>query len=106
MRVGFRFYEKQQLGLGGYFLDSLYSDIDSLLLYAGVHSQHFGKYRLLSNRFPYGIYYDLRGDLILARAVLDLHRDPSWISGKLNKLKSQPSHRNAGKVEGMMDGEL
>jgi hypothetical protein len=69
------------------FQTALYSDIDSLLLYAGVHSRHFGKYRLLSKRFPYGIYYDLRGDMILVRAVLDLRRDPSWITGKLNKLK-------------------
>ncbi len=87
MRVGFRFYEKQQTGLGGYFLDSLYSDIDSLLLYAGIHSQHFGKYRILSDRFPYAVYYELREDLIMVRAVLDFRRDPSWISQKLNKLK-------------------
>ena len=87
LRVGFRFYEKQQAGLGGYFLDSLYSDIESLLLYAGIHSQHFGKYRVLSDRFPYAIYYELREDLIMVRAVLDLRRDPSWISQKLNKLK-------------------
>lgn len=87
LRVRFRFYEKQQTGLGGYFLDSLYSDIDSLLLYAGIHSQHFGKYRILSDRFPYAVYYELREDLIMVRAVLDLRRDPSWISQKLNKLK-------------------
>jgi len=87
LRVGFRFYEKQQTGLGGYFLDSLYSDIDSLLLYAGIHSQHFGKYRILSDRFPYAVYYERREDLIMVRAVLDLRRDPSWISQKLNKLK-------------------
>lgn len=31
---GYRFYETQQTGLGEYFLDSLYSDIDSLQLYA------------------------------------------------------------------------
>lgn len=54
--VGFRFYEKQQAGLGSYFIDSLYSDIDSLLLYAGIHAEHFGKYRLLSERFPYAVY--------------------------------------------------
>jgi hypothetical protein len=30
---GFRFYERQQEGLGGYFLESLFSDIDSLHLY-------------------------------------------------------------------------
>ena len=87
LKVGFRFYEKQQAGLGGYFLDSLYSDIESLLLYAGIHSQHFGKYRVLSDRFPYAVYYELREDLIMVRAVLDLRRDPSWISQKLNKLK-------------------
>jgi len=51
---GFRFYESRQSGLGVYFLETLYSDIDSLLLFAGIHSVHFGKYhRLLSKRFPF-----------------------------------------------------
>lgn len=40
--AGRRFYERQQAGLGDYFLDSLYSDIDSLLLYAGIHQKVFG----------------------------------------------------------------
>ena len=34
---GFRFYEAQNFGLGQYFLDSLFSDIDSLQLFAGIH---------------------------------------------------------------------
>ena len=34
---GFHFYEGQETGLGWYFLDSLFSDIDSLLLYAAIH---------------------------------------------------------------------
>lgn len=29
---GFEFYERQRRGLGDYFLDSLFADIDSLLL--------------------------------------------------------------------------
>lgn len=86
LRIGFQFYEKQQIGLGGYFLDSLYSDIDSLLLYAGIHSRHFGKYRLLSDRFPYVVYYQLRDDMIMVQAVLDLRRNPMWISRQLKKL--------------------
>jgi hypothetical protein len=58
---GFDFYERNELGLGGYFLDSLYSDIDSLQLYAGIHAIHFGKHhRLLSKRFPCGIYYQAK----------------------------------------------
>ena len=37
LKEGFDFYEQQESGLGGYFLDSLFSDIDSLLIHAGVH---------------------------------------------------------------------
>lgn len=54
---GFRFYENQQQGLGGYFLDALSSDIDSLRLYAGIHLVVFGYHRLLAKRFPYAVYY-------------------------------------------------
>lgn len=46
---GYPFYKWQSEGLGMYFLDTLFSDIDSLRLYAGIHSIHFDKYsRLLS----------------------------------------------------------
>jgi len=31
---GHRFYEQQEKDLGGYFIDSLFSDIDSLQIYA------------------------------------------------------------------------
>ena len=34
---GFRFYESREAGLGAYFLDCLFADIDSLLSSAGVH---------------------------------------------------------------------
>jgi hypothetical protein len=45
-------------GLGRYFLETLVSDIESLRIFAGVHSIHFGKYyRLLSKRFPFAVYY-------------------------------------------------
>jgi len=48
---GQRFYESQAAGLGEYFLDSLFSDIDSLQFYSGIHALHFGYNRLLSKRF-------------------------------------------------------
>jgi hypothetical protein len=35
------FYEKQGEGLGDYFFDSLFSDIDSLVLYGGIHIKVF-----------------------------------------------------------------
>jgi len=34
---GQQFYEQQQEGLGAYFLNSLFSDIDALLLYGDIH---------------------------------------------------------------------
>ena len=36
LRRGWRFYEWQQEALGDYFQDSLFSDIDPLVLYAEV----------------------------------------------------------------------
>jgi len=88
LRRGFRFYERQQAGLGMYFLDSLYSDIDSLRLFAGIHPVQFGKFlRLLSKRFPFAVYYEVKDDTASVRAVLDLRRDPAWIAGKLEKRK-------------------
>ena len=73
---GHRFYERQERGLGSYFIDSLFSDIDSLQVFAGIHSIHFKKYRLLSKHFPFAIYYTIRNDIILVHAVLDCRQDP------------------------------
>ncbi len=80
---GYSFYESQREGLGNYFQESLFSDIDSLKIYAGIHSKHFGKYRLLSKRFPYAIYYTIKFDVIIISAVLDCRKNPAWISNKL-----------------------
>jgi len=54
---GFRFYERQSIGLGDYFLETLFTEIDTLRLNAGIHSKHLGYHRLLSRRFPYAVYY-------------------------------------------------
>ncbi|MGB5603461.1 MAG: type II toxin-antitoxin system RelE/ParE family toxin [Gammaproteobacteria bacterium] len=83
---GYRFYEKQAEGVGAYFLDSLYSDIDSLIIDAGIHPIYFGIYhRLLSKRFPFAVYYRIEGQIALVYAVLDCRRKPAWIRKKLNK---------------------
>jgi len=74
------FYEKQNQGLGGYFRDSIISDIESLWLYGGIHIKIFGLYRLLSKRFPYGIYYEIKDEVVVIIAVLDLRQDPKNIS--------------------------
>jgi len=52
LQAGRLFYEPQGDGLGEYFFNSLFSDIDSLVLYAGIHPKVFGFHRLLAKRFP------------------------------------------------------
>jgi hypothetical protein len=66
-----RKYEEQSPGLGTYFLDSLFADIDSLILYAGIHRKVIGSHRALSKRFPFAIYYELTGNELQLQAVLD-----------------------------------
>ena len=80
---GFRFYDLQGEELGDYFLDSLFADIDSLHLYAGVHSVHFGYHRLLSTRFPFAVYYKVEGEAVNVWAVLDCRQDPAKIAARL-----------------------
>jgi plasmid stabilization system protein ParE len=81
---GFQFYEAQEKGLGHYFLDSVFADIDSLQLYAGIHPIHFELFhRLLTKRFPFAVYYQIDGDQVLVVAVLDCRRRPAWIRERL-----------------------
>src|ERR1700737_391307 len=83
--AGAKFYERRRAGLGEYFLNSLYSDIDSLLVYAGIHRIVFGFHRALSKRFPYAIFYrfDRDAELVQIYRVLDLRRDPFWVRERL-----------------------
>ncbi len=80
---GFRFYESQSEDLGDYFLDSLFSDIDSLQLYAGIHAVYFDCHRLLSKRFPFAVYYRVENETARVYAVLDCRRNPDWIQARL-----------------------
>ena len=80
---GFAFFEQQRAGLGTYFLESLFSDIDSLEIYAGVHRRVFGFHRLLSKRFTFAVYYSVESGTTYVRAVLDCRRDPVWLRKQL-----------------------
>jgi len=56
LQNGRQFYDRQGPGVGAYFAAALASDIDSLILFAGIHPILFGFYRVLSKRFPFGVY--------------------------------------------------
>ena len=71
--------------MGNYFLESLLSDLESLVLYAGIHQRVFGFHRMLSKRFPFAIYYALEDGTAYVYAILDMRRDPAWLRAELEK---------------------
>ena len=84
--AGYHFYEKSERGLGNYFLTNLYSDIESLVVFGGIHRKvHTDFHRAISKRFPFAIYYTVEHETVQIRAVVDCRRRPSWIRGHLRK---------------------
>ncbi len=92
LKLGEEFYEKQNHGLGSYFKDSIISDIESLWLYGGIHQKVFGLYRLLSKRFPYGIYYVIKDETVIVVAIVDLRQNPKKISSYLNNRNTKKEY--------------
>ena len=80
---GKAFYDRVDSNLGDYFWDSLIADIESLYLFAGIHNKKSGYHRMVSKRFPYSIYYEVKDDIARVIAVLPMRRDPAWIVKKL-----------------------
>jgi len=73
---GIRFYDRQQEGLGAYFLSSIMSDLRSLNIYAGVHQKYKNDfYRMVCSKFPYSVYYRITDASVDVYAVLDDRRD-------------------------------
>ena len=83
---GYHFYESQEAGLGSYFLDTLYSDIDSLRIFGGIHRKAYKNlHRCLSKRFPFAIYYTMEAEVVRVRSVIDCRKNPSWIRRHLRE---------------------
>jgi len=76
---GWEFYARQDDGLGAYFVGCILQDLRRLEALHGTHPVHHGLMPMLSERFPFGIYYRETDDAIEVLAILDLRRDPERI---------------------------
>jgi len=57
-----------------------FAEIDSRVLFSGVHRRVFGYHRLLAKRFPYAVYYRVEENRVaIVPRVLDLRQAPSKI---------------------------
>ena len=82
---GYKFYETQKTGLGEYFIDSIFSNIEPLKILGSIHQKFFGFHRMISKRFPYAIYYKKDNETIIVYAVLDCRQNPNGIKLKLQE---------------------
>ena len=84
MNEGRSFYDLQEPGVGDYFWDCIIADIESLIIYAGIHRQKLVLFQMFAKRFPYAIYYEVKNQTAIVIAVLDCRRRPSWIRKHLD----------------------
>jgi len=85
LNEGKDFYDQIEAGVGDYFWDSLVADIESLIIYGGIHSKIYGYNRMLAKRFPYAIYYEVKDEIAYVVAVLPMRRDPLWLKRKIQE---------------------
>lgn len=73
------YYEDCQLGLGLEFAKEIYSTIQRIIQYPKAWSSlSRNTRRCLTNRFPYGIIYQILDKEILIIAVMQLNKKPSY----------------------------
>ena len=84
MANGYVFYERQSAGLGAYFADTLYSEMELLRDHAGIHPIRYGFYRQLTRKFPYSVYYRIEDGKARIYAVLDNRMNPERIAWRLS----------------------
>lgn len=71
------YYNKQLAGLGFEFAAEVKYTLERILLYPNAWSPFSNRTRrCIINRFPYGILYQVRQDMILVMAIMHLKKSP------------------------------
>ena len=84
LKRGWIFYEGQRTGLGDHFQETIFEDLQKLQTLAGIHLQVRGYFRMLCSVFPYAIYYQMKGEQVLVRAIWDGRKDPRKLLRRLD----------------------
>jgi plasmid stabilization system protein ParE len=73
----FLWYERQRAGLGEEFLAAVQATLDRITAHPTMYAViHRDTRRALLERFPYGIFYRVYDDVIVAVACMHGRRDP------------------------------
>lgn len=78
------YYDSQEPGLGSQFAEEVKRTIERILQYPEAWSLISKRTRRCrTNKFPYGIIYQIRGEVLLIVAVMHLHREPTTWKSRL-----------------------
>lgn len=72
-----RFYEKQQQGLGNYFVECILGDIAELEKTGGIHRKTRGYHHVNSKRFQSVLYYRMMDETVILTAIIDGRINPA-----------------------------
>jgi len=74
-----RYYENCQLGLGLEFAEEVYATVARISEYPEAWSpMSKNTRRCLVNRFPFGLIFQIKPDILRIVAVANLHRRPGY----------------------------
>jgi hypothetical protein len=81
-----RYYEECQSGLGLEFAEEVYAAIARIIQYPnGWSILSRNTHRCLLNRFPYGVIYQVKADMLRIIAVANLNRQPGYWKERLEQ---------------------
>ena len=83
------YFEECQKGLGLAFSKEVYSTIQRIIHFPSAWSK-FSKNtrRCLTNWFPYGVIYQMKGEEVTIIAVMQLNREPGYWDKRIKKSKA------------------
>jgi plasmid stabilization system protein ParE len=82
------YYDSQEPGLGSRFAEEIKRTIGRVLQYPEAWTPISKRTRrCLVNKFPYGIIYQIRSEVLLIVAVMHLHRKPRTWKSRLGGIK-------------------
>ena len=83
------YFEEYQKGLGLSFSKEVFSTIQRIIHFPSAWSK-FSKNtrRSLTNRFPYGVIYQIKGEEVIIIAVMQLNREPGYWDKIIKKSKA------------------
>lgn len=79
------FYAPNGAWVLGHFMDNIDRALTELSVQAGIHPVFYGHHRMGVPHFPFSVYYDIEGDEVIVKAILDDRFGPARIAAHFGR---------------------